>query len=624
MSATASTCTRRPVRFRHLMPFGAEVLTDGGVRFRLWAPAARNVTLCLYPGEELQTLPMESLPEGWFVLTTAVARAGTRYRFRIDDGLEVPDPASRYQPQDVHGPSEVIDPLAFEWSDSDWRGRPWNQAVIYELHVGAFTRQGGFAGVQGRLDQLVALGVTAIELMPVADFPGAHNWGYDGVLPFAPDSSYGHPFGFKALVQAAHARGLMVFLDVVYNHFGPDGNYLPGYAPAFFDPRYATPWGAAINFSGRDASVARQFFIHNALYWIEEFHLDGLRIDAVHAMHDCSDPDFLQELAGMVAAGPGASRPVHLILENDRNEVRYLAHTAACPGGGYTAQWNDDIHHALHVLVTGERSGYYEDYADAPLWHLGRCLTEGFSYQGEPSSYRGESPRGEPSSQWPLAAFVSALQTHDQIGNRAFGERITRLAPEAAVRAATAVLLLAPSPPMLFMGQEWAATQPFPFFCDFGAELAAAVTHGRREEFGRFPEFCDPQARARIPDPNDARTFDSARLDWNAAVAGAGRRWWQWHQGLLALRAREIAPRIAGMRGGSGEFKISAAGALSVRWRLADGSGLALVANLGARPVPAPDWPAGEAIFTVGESASGAGTLSPWSVIWLLDAVAPA
>ena len=619
MSRSSSSSTACPVRRRHLMPFGAEVLTAGGVRFRLWAPAAHAVTLCLESGRESRTLPMEAQPDGWFGLTAGVARAGTRYRFRIDGGLEVPDPASRYQPQDAHGPSEVIDPLAFEWSDGGWCGRPWQQAVLYELHVGAFSRQGGFAGVQNRLDRLADLGVTAIELMPVADFPGARNWGYDGVLPFAPDSSYGHPSELKALVQAAHARALMVFMDVVYNHFGPDGNYLSCYAPAFLDPLHGTPWGAAINFGGADSSAVRQFFIHNALYWIEEFHLDGLRIDAAHAIHDDSRPDILEELAHRVATGPGASRHVHLVLENDRNDAHYLARDAGRGVSGYSAQWNDDIHHALHVLVTGERSGYYEDYADAPLWHLGRCLTQGFSYQGEPSRYRGGAPRGESSGRVPLTAFISALQTHDQIGNRAFGERITELAPEAAVRAATAVLLLAPSPPLLFMGQEWAAAQPFPFFCDFPADLASAVTRGRREEFARFPEFRDPQARARIPDPNDSRTFEHAKLDWNAAAAGSGRRWWRWHQALLALRQREIVPRIAGVHGGSGEFRISGEGVLSVHWRLADGSALALVANLAGGAALAPGWPAGPVIFSTGGAERGADALPPWSVIWFLE-----
>ncbi len=313
---------------------------------------------------------------------------GSCYRFRIDGGLRVSDPASRYNPADVHGPSQVIDPCEFDWEDEGWRGRPWSEAVIYELHVGTFTLAGTFAGVKDRLDYLVDLGVTAIELMPVADFPGARNWGYDGVLPFAPESSYGHPEELKDLVQTAHQKGLMVFLDVVYNHFGPEGNYLHIYTPQFFSKRHSTPWGAAINFDGPGSRVVRDFFIHNALYWLTEYHFDGLRLDAVHAILDGSDPDILLELAEAVHRGPGKERHLHLVLENDQNAAHYFDR-------GYRAQWNDDIHHALHVLLTGETDGYYQDYADRPVGYIGRCLTEGFAYQGEPSSYRGGVPRGE-------------------------------------------------------------------------------------------------------------------------------------------------------------------------------------------------------------------------------------
>ncbi|MHB8549993.1 MAG: malto-oligosyltrehalose trehalohydrolase [Acidiferrobacterales bacterium] len=619
MNRTGASQSGGPVYRRHCMPFGAEVLPAGGVRFRLWAPAAHEVTLCIQDGGAARTLPMKILQDGWFELTTGIARPGTRYRYRIDGGVEVPDPASRHQPQDVHGPSEVIDPLAFGWSDGGWRGRPWSEAVLYELHVGAFSREGNFAGVQSRLDRLADLGVTAIELMPLSDFPGTRNWGYDGVLPFAPDSSYGDPPALKALVQAAHARGLMVFLDVVYNHFGPDGNYLPGYAPAFLDTRFSTPWGAAINFGGAESTVVRQYFIHNALYWIEEFHLDGLRLDAVHAIRDASQPDFLEELAQAVAQGPGESRRVHLVLENDRNEARYLTRDADCGQSGYVAQWNDDIHHALHVLVTGERSGYYGDYADVPVRHLGRCLTEGFSYQGEASCYRGGTLRGEATSGLPLTAFVSALQTHDQVGNRAFGERIGKLATEAAVRAATAVLLLAPSPPLLFMGQEWGAVEPFPFFCDFGTDLAEAVKHGRRAEFAHLPAFRDPQALALIPDPNDVRTFESAKLNWHAPGSGSGRRWWQWHRKLLAIRQREIVPHIGHLHVGGGQFRLYGEAALGVRWKLDNGHVLALLANLGSGPVPAGDWTGGRVILSIGGMEAGAHSLPPWSVLWLVD-----
>ncbi|MGD8617668.1 MAG: alpha-amylase family glycosyl hydrolase, partial [Gammaproteobacteria bacterium] len=362
-------------RRRHHMPFGAELLTDSRIRFRLWAPAAKRVDLCL-EGDPANSaavpviLPMHAAPEGWFHLDTGRAGPGTRYRFAIDGGMRVPDPASRFQAEDVHGASTVVNPAAWQWRDSGWHGRPWEETVLYELHVGSFSARGDFEGVREKLDYLEELGVSAIELMPVADFPGTRNWGYDGVYLFAPDSCYGGPNGLKALVDAAHARGLMVFLDVVYNHFGPEGNYLHVYAPQFFTGRHQTPWGDAINFDGNGCHWVRQFFIHNAMYWLEEYHLDGLRLDAVHAIADDSQPDILRELAATVYSHFGGNRHIHLVLENDHNAARYLGRVAGRRPSGYAAQWNDDLHHALHVLLTGEHDGYYQDYAARPLGHL--------------------------------------------------------------------------------------------------------------------------------------------------------------------------------------------------------------------------------------------------------------
>ena len=341
------------------MPYGAQI-TGQGVRFRLWAPSCEKVALCLADGPRERMLPMGACGNGWFELTAPRTGAGTRYRFEVNDGLCVPDPASRFNPDDVHGASEVIDPADFDWQDAAWRGRPWEEAVIYELHVGTFSPEGTFTGLMERLDYLVELGVTAIELMPVADFPGARNWGYDGVLPDAPDSRYGRPDDLKALIQAAHAKGLMVLLDVVYNHFGPEGNYLHVYAKEFFSEDHHTPWGAAINFDGPGSRDVREFFIHNALYWLHEYHFDGLRLDAVHAIADDSEPHIFVELAERAHTSVGWKRQVHLILENDANEARHL-------GRGreqYAAQWNDDLHHALHVLATGETDGYYADDAE--------------------------------------------------------------------------------------------------------------------------------------------------------------------------------------------------------------------------------------------------------------------
>ena len=610
----------------HHMPFGAELRADG-CRFRLWAPSAKRVELVLGQGQAARRLPMTARADGWYEMQTD-AQAGARYGFRIDDKQDVPDPAARFQPDDVHGLSEVINPAAFDWRDEGWRGRPWEEAVVYELHVGSFTKRGDYAGVRDRLDHLVDLGITAIELMPVADFPGRRNWGYDGVLPYAPDSSYGRPEDLKELVQAAHARGLMVLLDVVYNHFGPDGNYLSLYAAPFFTERHHTPWGAAINFDGPGSRVVRDYYIHNALYWLEEYHLDGLRFDAVHAIVDDSTPDIVEEIATTCAQGPGRERRIHLVLENDHNIARYLARDADGRPRFHTAQWNDDIHHAWHVLATGERGGYYSDYADDPARRLGRCLAEGFAYQGDPSSYRDGEARGEPSAHLPATAFVAFLQNHDQIGNRAFGDRLSALAPPEAVHALTATLLLAPSPPMLYMGEEWDTRRPFPFFCDFGPELGKAVTEGRRKEFARFPEFSDEKARERIPDPNDAATFASAVLDWDSFTdaGGAAARGLAFRRELLALRARALTPRLAKINPGGRyrTFPRSESGTggdrgLIVEWEFGDGARLALLANLGATPLPMPDLPGSSLLYSTHALPAAAAPLPGWSVYWFLD-----
>jgi malto-oligosyltrehalose trehalohydrolase len=596
----------------HHMPFGAEVLGSGSSRFRLWAPSATAVELV--HGATTSTAPMAAVGDGWWECIAA-APAGTRYRYRIDSALDVPDPGSRFNPDDVHGLSEVIDPGAFEWHDGDWRGRPWEDAVLYELHVGTFSPRGTFAGVEARLDYLVGLGITAIELMPVADFPGTRGWGYDGVLPFAPDAAYGRPEDLKRLVAAAHARGLMVFLDVVYNHFGPEGNYLHAYARPFFTERHHTPWGDAINFDDAGSRTVREFFIHNALYWLEEFHMDGLRLDAVHAIADDSKPDILVELAERVRAGPGAAREVHLVLENDRNQSRYLERTGSGRARWYTAQWNDDLHHAFHVLLTGESDGYYSDYAERASWCLGRCLAEGYAQQGEPSGYH-DCERGEPSAQLPPAAFVSFLQTHDQVGNRAFGERLCALAPEPALRAATVAWLLAPPPPLLFMGEEFGAATPFLYCCDFGPELAAAVTAGRRREFAGFARFAEPAARERIPDPNLAETFTRSRLDWACLVREPHARWLEFYRELLALRRAQIVPRLARMGGGAGRFDVLAGGAVAVSWRLGDGSRLDLRLNLGPDSVAAGGQPSGSLLRSEpggADAAIASGSLPPHS-----------
>ena len=590
------------------MPFGAEMQGDGSVRFRLWAPSHAAISMELGG----RPIPMARMADGWHELVTREASAGTHYRFILPDGLRVPDPASRHQPEDVHGPSMVVDPTSHAWQDAAWRGRPWEEAVIYELHLGAFTPEGTFRAAIERLDHLVALGVTAIQIMPVAEFPGRRNWGYDGVMPFAPDGTYGHPNDMKALVDAAHARGLMVFLDVVYNHFGPEGNYLHAISPAFFTNRHTTPWGAAIDFTGATSRPVRDFMIHNALYWIEEFNLDGLRLDAVHAILDDGPVHLLDELAQRIRSAV-PHRPVHLILENEENEASRLARREDGDPRTYTAQWNDDVHHVLHVAATGEGSGYYADYrGDTPK--LARALAEGFAFQGDHMPYRGHS-RGEPSANLPPSAFVAFIQNHDQVGNRAFGDRLDALAPPEAMRAIAAAYLLLPQIPMLFMGEEWAATQPFPFFCDFGPDLADAVRNGRREEFARFPEFQDPAMRERIPDPMAETTFGSAKLRWDDTTSGPHAERLGWYRRILATRHAEIVPRMAAIRRG-GRALPHGEGCVSVIWPIeGTGEALHLLANLSGNasgmmaPVP------GRVIWHEGDRI-GDGAIAPWMVRW--------
>jgi maltooligosyltrehalose trehalohydrolase len=542
----------------HDMPFGAQCAADGRVRFRLWAPDARCVELLLdaEPPREM------TLVDGWAELAVPTS-PGARYAFRIDGAHEVPDPASRAQDGDVSGRSIVVDPRAYAWRDAAWRGRPWHETVLLEVHAGAL---GGCDGVRARLAQWRDVGITAIELMPMAEFAGARNWGYDGVLPFAVEASYGGPDALKRLVDEAHALGLMVFLDVVYNHFGPEGNHLSVYARRFFHADRQTPWGPAIAF---DLDPVREFFVHNAMYWIEEFRIDGLRFDAVHAIRDRT---FLTALAGRVRrAAP--DRHVHLVLENDDNDAALLR-------SAYDAQWNDDWHHAMHVLLTGERDGYYADYSDAPARHLARCLGEGFAWQGEPSPHRDGERRGTSSANLPPTAFVAFLQNHDQVGNRALGERLASLADERALRAATVALLLGPHVPLLFMGEECGAREPFLYFTDHPPALAEAVREGRRREFARFPAFADPAAREAIPDPNAIATFERSVPRLDGAEPDRHRAF---VQALLTTRRREIAPRLVGACTVASDAIGPAA--VHARWRLGDGTELSLWLNLGREPV---------------------------------------
>ncbi len=522
-------------------------------RFRLWAPSAEAITLQL---EGKEPLLMARSADGWHQIA-AECGPGRRYRFGVGD-VAVPDPASRMQAGDVHGWSVVTDPSSYRWQNSAWKGRPWEEAILYELHPGLL---GGFTGIQGHLDRLASLGITAIELMPIADFPGERNWGYDGVLPFAPDRSYGTPDQLKKLIDAAHGRGVMMFLDVVYNHFGPDGNYLGLYAPEFFDESKHTPWGAAIDFRRPEV---RRFFIENAIYWLNEFRFDGLRLDAVHAI---CDKTFLPELASEIRSAIDPARHIHLVVENDENDSGLLRN-------GFDAQWDDDLHHVLHVLLTGEERGYYEDYADEPAAKLARGLGEGFIYQGDPSPFRGGARRGTSTESLSPTAFVFFLQNHDQIGNRAFGERLTTLADPKALKAAIALRLLSPNIPLIFMGEEVGAREPFLYFTDHrDPKLADAVREGRRREFAKFPEFADARKRAEIPDPNAIDTFQRCipRFADNSTS--------KIYSELLRLRRDYLFPRLRGAVS-EGAEAIGPAAVLA-QWRLNDGALLTLACNLG-------------------------------------------
>ncbi len=578
--------------------FGARLTADGA-SFRLWAPAAKRVDLLL---EKPQ--PMQRGEDGWFSADVPGAKAGARYKFRIDDEIDVPDPASAFQPDDVSGPSEVIDHASYPWRAPHWRGRPWHETVVTEAHVGTFTKEGTYHAMIGKLDDLVESGITALELMPLADFAGSRNWGYDGVLWYAPDSAYGRPDDLKALIDEAHLRGLMVFLDVVYNHFGPEGNYLGRYAHGFFTEAQ-TPWGSAIDYRVREV---RAFAIENALYWLREYRFDGLRLDAVNTIVETGEVAILHDLsvaAGKLAAETG--RHIHLVLENSDNRASLLDAAEDPPRGKYRGQWNDDYHHVWHVLLTGEAQGYYGDYQRSPSNDLARALASGFVYQGEVSAFWGGKRRGEPSGKLAPTAFINFLQNHDQIGNRALGDRLERLAERRGIEAALAITLLAPMTPMLFMGEEWGSKAPFPFFCDFTGDLADAVRKGRRSEYAwAYAKYGDE-----IPDPLAKSTFQSAVLDWESRNEAPGKQRLALVRTLLAIRRREIVPRLAGASFGDADAADN--GLLTAHWRMGDGATLQLVANLSNSKIARKASAASGTSIWGGEARD---LMPPWSVFW--------
>jgi maltooligosyltrehalose trehalohydrolase len=577
--------------------FGPKLTTDGAL-FRLWAPAAKRVDLLLEMPH-----PMIRGEDGWYSAEIPGVRAGARYRFRIDDEIDVPDPASAFQPEDVSGPSELIDHASYPWRASDWRGRPWHEAVILEAHVGTFTKEGTYRAMIAKLDHLVETGITALELMPLADFAGSRNWGYDGVLWYAPDSTYGRPDDLKALIDEAHLRGLMVMLDVVYNHFGPEGNYLGRYAPNFFTDAH-TPWGSAIDYRVREV---RDFAIENALHWLRDYRFDGLRLDAVNTIVEVGEIPILHDLSaavGKLAAETG--RHVNLVLENSDNRASLLDAVQDPPRGKYRGQWNDDYHHAWHVLLTGEAQGYYGDYQRSPRDDLARALASGYVYQGEVSAFWGGKHRGEPSGQLSPTCFVNFLQNHDQIGNRPLGDRLESIANPGAIEAALAITLLAPMTPMLFMGEEWGSTARFPFFCDFQGDLANAVRDGRRREYQwAYEKYGDD-----IPDPLHKSTVLSAVPDWAECDQQPGAKRLALVRDLLAIRRREIMPRLAGASFAGAQAAEN--GRLTAQWRMDDGQLLSLVANLSDREITDPSQTGGTLIWGSALSPS----MPAWSVRW--------
>lgn len=550
---------------------GAIVQSTKGVDFRVWAPAVGDVAVVLeQDGQAVETRPLTPAGDGVFTLRWPDLRAGTHYRYRLGGGGPFPDPASRSQPQGVHGPSAVVDPSAFAWSDHAWTGLPLESLVIYELHVGTFTAAGTFAGVTAALPDLQALGVTAVELMPVADFPGRRNWGYDGVAPFAPARCYGAPDDLRQLVDTAHRLGLAVLLDVVYNHLGPDGAYLSQFSPFYFTDRHPSPWGAGIDLDGPHGAHVREFFIENALHWVHEYHVDGLRLDATHAIRDDSHRHFLAELSAAVHES-APHRRVHVIAEDDRNLARLV--TPEDRGGwGLDAVWADDFHHQMRRHLAGDSDGYYRDYTGSTR-DVAATLRQGWFYTGQHSMHAGKARGTDPAGIAPKR-FVVCLQNHDQIGNRATGDRLHHAVELAACRAASALLLLAPETPLLFMGQEWAASSPFQYFTDHAEPLGRLVTEGRRREFSSFEGFS--AQRVDVPDPQAVETFEASRLQWQERGREPHASMLRYHAALLAFRRTHLVDTPPG------GFEVAAldADTVGLRRTTASGADVLVVARL--------------------------------------------
>jgi len=549
-------------------PVGAEV-ASGGVHFRVWAPVRKTVQV-VFDGGSTVTLDPEN--EGYFSGFAPEARAGSRYKYNLDSEELCPDPASRFQPEGPHGWSEVIDPSAFRWTDSKWPGVTLPRQVIYEMHIGTFTEQGIWSSAEAELPHLAETGVTVLELMPVAEFPGRFGWGYDGVEWFAPAHIYGSPDDLRRFVNRAHALGLGVILDVVYNHLGPDGNYMPKFAPQFFCD-ITTDWGKAINFDGDDSGPVREFVIANACYWIEEFHLDGLRLDATQDIHDCS-PEHILRVMARDARKRAAPREVIFIAENEPQETKLVRAPGQC-GYGLDALWNDDFHHTAMVALTGRNEAYYTDYMGTPQ-ELISSAKYGYLYQGQRYKWQ-KKRRGTPGLDIDPAAFVTFIQNHDQVANSAYGKRCHELASPGKLRALTALMLLGPGTPMLFQGQEFAASSPFLFFADHSSELNRQIREGRAEFLAQFPSLATPEVQKQFADPGDPATFERSKL--NHGERETHREIYHLHRDLLKLRGNDPVFQAQRRRGLDGA--VLSPGAFVLRFFGDDGDDRLLLVNLG-------------------------------------------
>ncbi|UDG03017.1 malto-oligosyltrehalose trehalohydrolase [Enterobacter cloacae] len=576
--------------------WGAEFISGDVVRFRVWAEGQQQLTLRLAERD----LPMTAVGNGWFQIDVPDVTHGTEYQFVLQDGMAVPDPASRAQKGDVNGPSVVIDPGRYQPINPDWAGRPWEETVIYELHIGTFTPQGTFRAAIDKLPYLAELGFTQLEVMPVSQFGGSRGWGYDGVLLYAPHSAYGTPEDFHAFIDAAHGLGLSVVLDIVLNHFGPEGNYLPLLSPAFFDAQRMTPWGNGIAY---EREPVRHYILDAPLFWLTEYRLDGLRFDAIDQIKDTASKHILQQIAETIREAL-PDRHIHLTTEDSRNVIFLHPRDEKGATPLFTAEWNDDFHNAAHVFATGETHAYYQDFAFEPEKKFARALAEGFVYQGEVSLQTGHS-RGVECHTQPPTFFVDFIQNHDQTGNRAQGERLITLAGADKTRVLLAALLLSPHIPLLFMGEEYGETNPFLFFTDFHGDLAKAVREGRAKEFtGHSGHDGD------VPDPNDEQTFARSKLDWHNVTTAQGKSWLRFTRSLLVLRHRYLVPLLR--PGGTVEGKIvkTAPGMVAVSWSFPTGT-LSLALNIGNKPVDAPAL-AGETLFSWPEAAE---VLAPNSIV---------